>query len=849
MPGDVGGLEDPAVGAQGHLRRTHLLTRLSHVGRIVILNAEQGSGKTELMSQWLADQPPAALAWVALDERAADPRSFWLRILQAMSTARPETFGGLANDYMSGRVPPAEALALVTSASMRDPRPITLVIDDLHCAGDALQEQLVSLLRRSPHLRLVAASRSSTRFEVPMTAAGLHVTVLGSADLALTADELALLAAELPYQLSDSELSTLRRTTHGHALAVRLALSVMAGLSRGGAHRPSQDEVARGIEEILSDFAPRFESAADEHLALLASLVPELDEPLAERLGLASACTTLARFDALGYGRMTQAHGRQTFRMHTLVATALRPRALQQLTAERIAEARQLAFEHLYEVADPIEMLEMLVDGGMDRAIFPHFVRNYSEISLKRSRELIAVVESIPAERLAREGTIAIMLAVALSEEAVVPTPRIRKLLQIGMPSLVNRASEAHGTAGRLLLLARFAGLRVSREYEAAAEVGEEFLRAGPLGSQSWRSGMYASRLQVILTEVLASRIPRVFELAEALADDPHPGRQAHLHAILAFAHARRGDLRAAKRELGAIDPTRPGWGGSLHSIGWHLASAMRASSLGRHEDAFEALRPVVDRMDSFELWPAIVWTRGVARLMANQAERGFHELDASLSERQHMPIGDGWAEHLQTLRGEFLLAMGDLIRARAALAHDGTEPASELARARLSLLASQPSDALARLEAIVPEECSPSQLAQHQLMLASVHARQGHTEFARTLATQALLSLDRLDNRLPLSWIPAGDLAVIRGLLPVDVWRAPPGSPFAGDEVMLEELSKREALVLIELARGGSIDEIAGDLHVSSNTIKTQTRSIYKKLKVSSRTEALARARQMGLV
>nr|WP_234037409.1 MULTISPECIES: LuxR C-terminal-related transcriptional regulator [Leucobacter] len=91
--------------------------------------------------------------------------------------------------------------------------------------------------------------------------------------------------------------------------------------------------------------------------------------------------------------------------------------------------------------------------------------------------------------------------------------------------------------------------------------------------------------------------------------------------------------------------------------------------------------------------------------------------------------------------------------------------------------------------------------------------------------------------------------MAIIRTLVPLDIWRVPPGSPFAGDEVVLEELSKREALVLIELARGGSIDDIAGDLHVSSNTIKTQTRSIYKKLKVSSRTEALARARQMGLV
>lgn len=857
MPGEVVA-DESAIAMHGHVQRVPLLQRLSHAGRVVIITAEHGAGKTELLSQWSSQRQPTALAWVALDAGANDLRSFWLRIMQAFGAARPETFGPLARDFLEGRISPEEALPLVTSASMRDPHPVTLVLDDLHFAANELQDQLVSLLHRAPHVRLLATSRSTTRFEMPLTAAGLAVTILSTADLAFTASEIATAASALPYRLSESEIATLRRSTRGHPLAVRLALSVMSGLSRGGAHRPTPDEVVGGIETLLAGFAPDFASRADRELALLASLVPEIDEAFAAQLGGPSAWADFERFDALGYGRVSAQHGRTRFRLHTLIAGALRPSAVGELPATRIAEVRQLAFEHLYEQADPIDVLELLIEGNMDRAIFPHFVRNYSEISLRRSGELLAVTDGISAERLAREGTIPIMMAVALSEDSIVPTPRMRQLLDIGMPTLENRATEARGAAGRLLLLARFAGLRVSRAYEAAADVGEQFLQQGALGSQSWRSGMHAARLQVIVTELLAARVARALALSEGLADDTHPGRQAHLHSVLAFAHARMGDLRSAKRELSAVDASRAGWQESAHSIGWHLATALRALSLGQHDDAFEALRAVSARMDDSELWPTIVWTRGIARLVASQAALGYQELDAALAERRHLPISAGWTEELQTLRGEFLLATGDLVSARAALAHGGNGTSSQLARARLAILASQPIEALAHLDVIDREThdpgaldpgAFPAQQVQQQLLRAAANARQGNARCATSLATQAFLALDRLDNRLPLLWIPAGELAIIRSLVPPDVWRMPPGSPFASDEVVLEELSKREALVLIELARGGSIDEIAGDLHVSSNTIKTQTRSIYKKLKVSSRTEALARARQMGLV
>jgi len=62
------------------------------------------------------------------------------------------------------------------------------------------------------------------------------------------------------------------------------------------------------------------------------------------------------------------------------------------------------------------------------------------------------------------------------------------------------------------------------------------------------------------------------------------------------------------------------------------------------------------------------------------------------------------------------------------------------------------------------------------------------------------------------------------------------------------EQLSQREAAVLALLPTALSLRDIASSLSVSNNTIKTQTRSIYRKLGVPNRAEAVARARELGL-
>jgi ATP/maltotriose-dependent transcriptional regulator MalT len=78
----------------------------------------------------------------------------------------------------------------------------------------------------------------------------------------------------------------------------------------------------------------------------------------------------------------------------------------------------------------------------------------------------------------------------------------------------------------------------------------------------------------------------------------------------------------------------------------------------------------------------------------------------------------------------------------------------------------------------------------------------------------------------------------------------SPVGDPLArSEQALVEPLSHRELEVLQIMALGRTNQEIARQLFVAPGTIKAHTSSIYRKLDVANRTEAVARARQLGIL
>ncbi|MGW5851076.1 LuxR C-terminal-related transcriptional regulator, partial [Streptomyces sp. NPDC055254] len=91
--------------------------------------------------------------------------------------------------------------------------------------------------------------------------------------------------------------------------------------------------------------------------------------------------------------------------------------------------------------------------------------------------------------------------------------------------------------------------------------------------------------------------------------------------------------------------------------------------------------------------------------------------------------------------------------------------------------------------------------------------------------------------------------LARLHGRLP----RGAPGqvsaSPVDGPPPVMESLSRRETEVLRKAAHMLSTEEIAAELYVSANTVKTHLKSIYRKLSVTRRSEAVHRAQDLGIL
>ena len=80
---------------------------------------------------------------------------------------------------------------------------------------------------------------------------------------------------------------------------------------------------------------------------------------------------------------------------------------------------------------------------------------------------------------------------------------------------------------------------------------------------------------------------------------------------------------------------------------------------------------------------------------------------------------------------------------------------------------------------------------------------------------------------------------------------RAPAGRPVTAEQapLVVDRLSQREREVLIRLAGMLSTAEIAAEMYISVNTVKTHLKSIYRKLSAEHRGEAVRRARELKLI
>jgi LuxR family maltose regulon positive regulatory protein len=146
----------------------------------------------------------------------------------------------------------------------------------------------------------------------------------------------------------------------------------------------------------------------------------------------------------------------------------------------------------------------------------------------------------------------------------------------------------------------------------------------------------------------------------------------------------------------------------------------------------------------------------------------------------------------------------------------------------------------------------------------ARLASDRGQVDRATTLVARALRSASAEELRRPLvadgpwlRWFLDRDGSALRDLRPfaqslVGHGRAASATsrpvPATSGETVLEQLTERETQVLELLAQMCSTDEIAAELFVSANTVKTHLKGIFRKYSVNRRVDAVRRGRELGL-
>lgn len=336
-------LTPPAL-RQDTVERPALVARLrsASAGRLTLLLAPAGFGKTTLLAQTFAASPADSdaprLAWLTADRADSAPHRFLLAVLQALYVAQPGIAPAARALLETHGTPVEQVLAQLAAELAALQRPINLVIDDYHTIGDPATHQLVAQLLdyALPALHLIIASRSEPPLPLGRLRAHGELAELHSDTLQFTLGEAqALFQQPGRAPLSDAQVRVLADRTEGWPAGLRLAalaLERQADPERfvadfAGTHRFIMDYL---VDDVLRQQPPEL-----RQFLLATAILDRLSGPLCDALlgaaGAPAAATRsrssqewLEAIERQGLFLTPLDHERRWFRFHQLFAEVLR---------------------------------------------------------------------------------------------------------------------------------------------------------------------------------------------------------------------------------------------------------------------------------------------------------------------------------------------------------------------------------------------------------------------------------------------------------------------------------------------------------------------------------------------
>ncbi len=869
------------------MSRPGLFDRLAASARVTVVSAPPGSGKTVLLRSWIGEAGlEDSAAWVPVGPDERDPQRFWLSVLGALR----QTSAGSALVRAVTAAPDLDGWAIVERL-LKDLAPLAdrtwLVLDDVHELGsDEARRQLELLVMRAPDsLRFVLAARHDVRLGLHRLRLEGELTELRAADLRFTVAEARELLAAAGVELPEPALGMLYERAEGWAAGLRLAALSLAG-------HPDPERFAAefsGSERTVAEYllAEVLERQGEEvrRLLLRTSVLERVSGELADALtGGSGGERILQDLEAANAFVVALDSARSWFRYHRLFAgllqLELRRTAPGEVTGLHAAAAGWFA-GHGFAV-EAVRHAQAARDWGLAaRLLADAWPGLYLGGQVATVHELLA---GFPAEARAADAELAALAAAdELAQGSLEEAGRYLTLAAQGpvsVPAGRGRVQVLLGVVG--LLLARQRGdppavIEEARRLQAAAEAPDA---ARYDLAPAARAGLGEDlRALALINLGIAEYGTARFEEAEphleqGVALARRIGRPYLEFTGLAYQAAievSRSYTRGAERGRQAVElAERHGWtdepaasiayqtlGGALTGQGrpeeaepWvqraertvrpdadpaagvrvHSVRGLLELARGRDADALAAFR-AAERLSGLLAAPHYLVTAARAWLLlalvrlgeTEQAEQALADLGEQDRDRRE----------IRTAVAALRLAQDDPRAATTALAPalDGSTPVTSPTLHVQSYL----------LEAIARDALGDPGAAGRALERALDLAEPDGMLLGFLLHPAPEL----LERQARHGTGHAALIAEIRSLLAGRT----PAPPPAAAQPPLEPLSNSEIRVLRYLPTNLSAREIANELYVSPNTVKTHMHHLYAKLGTHRRGEAVERARALGLL
>lgn len=886
--------------------RPHLLERLNEAlhTSLTLLSAPAGFGKTTLLTAWSARVPAstnAAIAWLSLDTVDDDPVRFWSAITLALTTIRPEIGAHARSLLESPQQPPH---TLLVDALLSDlnavAESIVVVLDDYHLMTAAeVHESLTAFIEHlPPHVHLVIATRADPPLPLARWRVRGRLAELRTADLRFTTEEAAaFLRSTMGLDLPLEVIRALEERTEGWAAALQLAaLSIrdradVEGFIRrfAGSHRAIVDYLAEEVIGRQPDHVQTFLLYTSILERMSAELCQALLTPDESGENAARSQAMLNYLERANLFVTPLDEERRWYRYHHLFAEMLRDR-LQRTLPELVAELhRRAARWHR--------------DAGFAGAAIHHFLQAGDTASAAD------VLETVSGTTLWEQGDAQAVLRwiAALPEETVLARPRLA-LDQVWalLASIQFDAAEARAAEIEHLVSRADAPIRalVAGELAAVRSVAARVRGNVPLALKCAmgaldhlaQSDHSLARAIAVMNVVEAHLMQGDLSGAEQACDElrmaslsrnpiialigllsragvhRHQGRLADARALLNDALRLLDRRGVAERPVVALI---------------HLALADIAYEENRLDEAEYYARLAIKRAERW--WNNDILIHSTGLLAAIRRAQGNEAVAAELAEQVEqlsLEYRVGWiANHVMAGRAERLLRTGDRRAAEQWAAECGLSLADDpqparffeyLVLARVALARGEGRTTLPLLQRLLDQSEQGRHITRMidalKLLALARHqtgdAPGAHRALIRALRLTEPGSLARtfLDEGETLERLLAGCGASIapqtqhgdadaRRLLGyidhlMGLFRnAPAGTVASSVAPLPDPLTTRELQVLRLLAAGRTDQEIAASLVIAVSTVRSHIKRIYAKINAHNRIQAVARARDLGII